>query len=526
MTGGRLYFGSNDAKVYCLNASTGARIWNYTTGNAVDSSPAVINDLVYVGSQDTKIYCLNATVGTLVWSYTTGAPVWLSSPAIARGLVYIGSNDTRLYCLNATSGSAVWSYKTGGGVVSCPAVAGGVVYVGSGDNHVYAFWEFPPPTVTVFSPENKIYAVNTGIALNYTIDQITSWVGYSLDGQPNATLAGNTTLPIMLDGAHSLIVYGNGTTGIMGASATVYFSIDTPPTGSILINNGDAYTGSTSVTLTLNYSDPGSGVSQVRYSNDASTWSGWESASSTKAWSLSSGDGTKTVYYQIRDNGGHISTTYSDTIILDTSTPRGGIQINNGAAYTNVTTVNLSLLAQDDGSGVSQMRFSNDGGVWSSWEPYSTSKSWGLQAGDGVKYVFVQYKDLVNLTVTAYQNITLDMNPPNANAGQNQTVTVNAIVTFNGGGSSDNTGIASYLWDFGDGTTGTGVTPTHTYTNVGTYTVKLTVVDLAGNRATSSATVNITVLIPEFSSALVLTAFMTLLSSLAVAFRRKRVISN
>ena len=50
--------------------------------------------------------------------------------------------------------------------------------------------------------------------------------------------------------------------------------------------------------------------------------------------------------------------------------------------------------------------------------------------------------------------------------------------TFNAAQSSDSDGtIASYAWDFGDGKTGTGVNPTHTYALPGTYNVKLTVVD-------------------------------------------------
>jgi PKD repeat protein len=50
--------------------------------------------------------------------------------------------------------------------------------------------------------------------------------------------------------------------------------------------------------------------------------------------------------------------------------------------------------------------------------------------------------------------------------------------------SSSDTGIKSWLWDFGDGTTSTLQTPpTHTY-NAGSFTVKLTATDGAGNSAT------------------------------------------
>jgi PKD repeat protein len=46
-------------------------------------------------------------------------------------------------------------------------------------------------------------------------------------------------------------------------------------------------------------------------------------------------------------------------------------------------------------------------------------------------------------------------------------------------------GIVSYEWNFGDETTETDVTATHTYTNPGTYTVTLTVKDAAGNTTTT-----------------------------------------
>ena len=51
-----VYVGSYDDMVYALNASTGALLWSYTTGSAVESSPAVANGVVYVGSYDDKVY--------------------------------------------------------------------------------------------------------------------------------------------------------------------------------------------------------------------------------------------------------------------------------------------------------------------------------------------------------------------------------------------------------------------------------------------------------------------------------------
>jgi outer membrane protein assembly factor BamB len=118
--------------------TTNQTLWSYTTGSYVDSSPAVVDDVVFVGSGDSKVYALNASDGSVVWSYTTGDYVW-SSPAVVDGVVFVGSGDSKVYALNASDGSVVWSYTAGSYVFSSPAVVDGVVFVGSGDGKVYAF---------------------------------------------------------------------------------------------------------------------------------------------------------------------------------------------------------------------------------------------------------------------------------------------------------------------------------------------------------------------------------------------------
>ena len=62
----------------------------------------------------------------------------------------------------------------------------------------------------------------------------------------------------------------------------------------------------------------------------------------------------------------------------------------------------------------------------------------------------------------------------------------------NGAASSDSDGtIVSWAWDFGDGATGSGVTPSHAYGAGGTYTVALRVTDDGGaiDEASQSVTV-------------------------------------
>ena len=63
---------------------------------------------------------------------------------------------------------------------------------------------------------------------------------------------------------------------------------------------------------------------------------------------------------------------------------------------------------------------------------------------------------------------------------------------MSGSTSTDDHGITSYEWDFGDTTTGTGVSPGHTYGSADTFTVTLTVTDADGATDTDTAQVTTT----------------------------------
>jgi hypothetical protein len=84
------------------------------------------------------------------------------------------------------------------------------------------------PSISILSPQNKTYDT-TGIPLNFTVNEPVSWIAYSLDGQTNVTITGNTTITGLPYGHHSLVVYATDTDGNTGASETVYFSIETQP---------------------------------------------------------------------------------------------------------------------------------------------------------------------------------------------------------------------------------------------------------------------------------------------------------
>ncbi len=65
-------------------------------------------------------------------------------------------------------------------------------------------------------------------------------------------------------------------------------------------------------------------------------------------------------------------------------------------------------------------------------------------------------------------------------------------VSFTGSASTDDTGIANYFWDFGDGNTSTEADPIHTFSSVGGFTVTLTVTDIDGLSDSATLFVNTT----------------------------------
>jgi len=117
----------------------------------------------------------------------------------------------------------------------------------------------------------------------------------------------------------------------------------------------------------------------------------------------------------------------------------------------------------------------------------ASNKIYAADVGGGCGYIGV---------AAVPSNVPLPYNPPVngepvAVPGGPYSGFVNVPLTFDGSGSydSDETNvIASYTWDFGDGTTGTGMTPQHIYSVAGNYTVSLTVVDEEGASNTNSTT--------------------------------------
>jgi outer membrane protein assembly factor BamB len=74
-----VYVAADHSKLYAITSS-GGLAWTYTSGVALNGSPAVADGIVYVAATDHKLYAINATDGSLVWSALTGDAAGRSAP--------------------------------------------------------------------------------------------------------------------------------------------------------------------------------------------------------------------------------------------------------------------------------------------------------------------------------------------------------------------------------------------------------------------------------------------------------------
>jgi parallel beta-helix repeat protein len=210
-------------------------------------------------------------------------------------------------------------------------------------------------------------------------------------------------------------------------------------------------------------------------------------------------EGEQPVFIWLEDGMGNKDHRNAAQVVIrfDKTPPTGRLSINDGAQRTMELRVILRLQAQDNASGLAEMRFSNDGRTWTGWEAFSETKpDWDLSqfggnANPGLKAVYAELRDRagnvarlearIEYIVAKPPTASFTVTPADPRPGQ--------PVTFDASASSSPNGkITKYAWDLGDGTKNETDRPTlqHTYAASGRYTVCLVVTDELGLTATAS----------------------------------------
>jgi hypothetical protein len=171
----------------------------------------------------------------------------------------------------------------------------------------------PDPPVITLSTTGPTDQVT--VTVEYPAEALTPYE-YQIWGENRSIYSG----PFVLTSNHTISAYARDAAGNESKTDIGIVNIDlTPPTGTVSFEEGTV-TSSASVTLLL--SDGGTGAAQMRFSDDNNTWSGWEAYSGSKAYTLPSGDGSKTVYVQLKDAAGNVSAgPISAAILLDSTPP-------------------------------------------------------------------------------------------------------------------------------------------------------------------------------------------------------------
>src|SRR3984885_377499 len=199
-----------------------------------------------------------------------------------------------------------------------------------------------------------------------------------------------------------------------------------------------------------------------------------------------------------------VSLTVTDTSNLSSSaTTTASITAqapvpNAGGPYTagpNVAvTFNGSGSSDPQGEGLTYAWSVGDGATGNGVNPKHTYTATGNYS------ISLTVTNPSDLSSTATTSASIAFQPPVPNVGGPYVGVPNVAVTFNGGGSTDPQGEAlTYAWNFGDGATGTGVSPSHTYTAAGNYFVSLTVTNSTNLSSTVTTTAAIETTGPALS---------------------------
>ena len=372
----------------------------------------------------------------------------------------------------------------------------------------------PTGSLTVNSGAAATSLPNVTLAL--TAGDATSGVDkvrFSADGGNNWT-----AWEVSLGSKSLALPAGDGTKQIWyqvsdraGNAATFFSSIlldTTAPSGSVVINNGDAKTNSRSVTLTLTGSDAGAGLDQMRFSVDnGTTWSAWQAVASSASVTLADVDGTQTVKYELRDKVG-ISAVFSDAIILERTPLAGTVQINNSAAYTNSNVVLVRMNVTDGVSQVSEMRYSTNGTTWTVWQEYASFFGCELPSGDGTKTFYIQVRDLLGNVLSVSDTIILETVAPMGsimiNNGDTKTDSPNVTLQLTAADATSGVDTMRFSKDVGTNWTeweAFASTKALTLTGgTGTREVQYQVRDKAGNIAAYADTISYDLGVPAGAS--------------------------
>lgn len=272
--------------VYTITSASIATL--YTTGliTASGSNPAVVSSIKF---NDDVTVTASASAGTISVAIPNGAI-----------LTKTGGGDFNFAAMASSDQTAAAAGAISGGTVRGALKFGTSVGLTSSAD------------VTINIPVGASY---DGVGMRINQSETSATTGYAAASTPTCTIGAVTSgFCTFTTRTFSYFAVSQTSSGSGGGSNT---GDTTAPTGTITINSGAASTTSRTVTLNFTANDSGGSVPIMGISNTSDfTNVSWEAYTSSKTWTLTEGNGVKTVYIKFKDSSSNTSAAYSDTITL------------------------------------------------------------------------------------------------------------------------------------------------------------------------------------------------------------------
>ncbi|MCW4016794.1 MAG: PKD domain-containing protein [Candidatus Bathyarchaeota archaeon] len=348
-------------------------------------------------------------------------------------------------------------------------------------------------SVTVTAQVNSGSAEVDSVILGYQIG-LGSWVNVTMSLEGGYYVADIPAQPY--NTVVKYRVYAADTLGRTDVSALYSYTVDdfVAPVISNIAKSANSPNPKEAVTVSANVTEPleASGVKEVILWYTTNTvWSSIDMTMQDGLWTATipgqSAGTTVNFFVEAVDNAENSAKTSTSSykVKVPNRSPTADFTASPSTVYTDeVVEFDASASKDPDGSITSYVWDFGDGNVGS--EVTATHS----YVEDGEYVVTLTVTDNKGASDSTTASIVVKNRAPVADVTASATVIdTQETLTFDASQSYDSDGtIVAYAWNFGDGTTATGVSATHSYPDNGSYTVTLTVTDNDGAIDTATIT--------------------------------------
>lgn len=521
--------GLDTSRLLAFN-SNGTRKWNMTLEYAAVSPAVGSNGLLYVGCSPTEISPTGRSIyaiypnGTVKWhnNYGGGGQIIYAPLSIGgEGTIYIASKSKSLFAMYP-NGTAKWEFKTktwelanDGIYLTTPAIGSdGTIYVtgyrrhGTKDSTIYAIGGTPskPQNVQISSDDREIDlswsspSENGGSEITrYRIYRGNKSENLTLIDEVKADTTSYTDMDLEDGQTYYYQVSAFSDVGEGDRSEILNITLDDKTDPNADAGDDKTISINEEVTFDANGSSDNIGIAAYKwtisfnFTNEdgypwpEDHWSGklWGGEFTGKSFTFNfTNVGSYKVTLNVTDYSGNQDT---DTIIVEVVDKKKPVAV---AGTDKIVRLDEEVVFNGSDS-------SDNGYI----EKYMWAIEENEYSGEEVVHSFSEVGTYdVTLTVTdTAGNSDSDTIKITVEDDVHPTVSVDIYgnlvageeITLDASESSDNVGISSIEWEFGDGSTATGANVTHTYDNAGDYTINVTVTDEAGNIDTDTVTIKV-----------------------------------